>query len=156
MIFRIIGALALGLVLTGCSGGLNPMNWFGPKVADDTVTVEPADGWPSELDDYRGPVGQVTRVTVERASAGYIIRAVGVPARQGYWEAELVPENDEEPVNGVMSYKFMVAPPPWATSTARPYARQITVAKYVSDITLGETRRIKVIGETNSVTAARR
>jgi hypothetical protein len=157
MIFRIFGAILLGMVLTGCSGGvsLNPFNWFGPKSDVELVTLEPRDGFPTGLDDYRGPITQVTQIAVERASGGYLVRAVGLPPRLGYWEAELVPQNDEEPVNGVMTYDFVVAPPPWATRQSRPSAREIHVAHYVSDVTLGNATRIRVNGATNSLTTRR-
>ncbi|MAM61116.1 hypothetical protein [Maritimibacter sp. UBA3975] len=157
MIFRIFGAIALGVVLSGCSGGvsLNPFNWFGPKTDEELVTLEPRDGFPDGQDSYRGPIQQVTQLAIERASGGYLVRAVGLPPRLGYWEAELVPQNDEEPVNGVMTYDFVVAPPPWATRQSRPQARQITVAHYVSDVQLGSASRIRVVGANNSLTTRR-
>ncbi|MGR3363538.1 MAG: hypothetical protein ACU0CY_05090 [Maritimibacter harenae] len=157
MIFRIFGAILLTVGLSGCSNGvsLNPLNWFGPDDGVEMVTLEPEEGWDFAGEDYRGPVAQVTRLSVERASGGYVIRAVGLPPRQGYWEADLVPENDEKPVDGVMSYTFVVAPPLWATAQSRPRAREIHVAHYVSDIRLGSASRIRVIGATNSLTAGR-
>lgn len=157
MIFRIIGAGLLGLVLTGCSSGvsLNPLNWFGPKADNELVTLEPKDGWPTGVDEYRQPIAQVTRLAVERASGGYIVRAVGVPPRLGYWEAELVPLNDAQPENGVMAYAFMVAPPPWATAQSRPQAREIHVAHYVSDTKLAGATRIRVEAAGNSLTTGR-
>lgn len=154
MIFRITGACLLGVVLTGCSSvSLNPLDWFGPKDDVELVTLEPSEGWDAAGFDYRGPIAQVTRLTIERASGGYIIRAAGNPPRLGYWEAELVPQNDENPVDGVLTYDFVVAPPPWATATSRPQARQIHVAHYISDVKLGGARSIRVVGANNSVTA---
>ncbi|MEC7764031.1 MAG: hypothetical protein VX874_19160 [Pseudomonadota bacterium] len=154
MIFRIIGACLLGVVLTGCSSvSLNPLDWFGPKDDVELVTLEPSEGWDGGFDDYRGPIAQVTQLTIERASGGYLIRAAGNPPRLGYWEAELVPENDENPVDGGLTDNFMVAPPPWATATSQPQARQIHVAHYISDVKLGGTRTIRVVGANNQISA---
>lgn len=155
MIFRIISVLTLGLALSGC-GSVNPLNWFGPKDDVELVVLEPEEGWNAlEAADYRGPVAQVTSLKIERASAGVLIRAVGLPPKLGYWDAELVAENGGEPVKGVMTYTFKIAPPPWRTSNARPAQREVTVAKYVSDITLADVRTIRVVGAKNSLSARR-
>ncbi len=158
MIFRIIGVAALSVALAGCDTGLslNPTDWFGPKDDVELVTLEPADGWSSvETQEYRGPVSQVTSLKIERASGGYLIVATGLPPRLGYWDAELVAENDERPVDGVMSYTFRIAPPPWRTAQSSPPARTVNIAQYVSDIALGNATRIRVIGQNNSLTARR-
>lgn len=158
MIFRIFSAVTLGLALGACSNGLdlNVANWFGPKSDIEYVTLEPEEGWAAtEKQDYRGPVAQVTSLRLERASGGYIIRATGVPPTLGYWDAELVPENDENPVDGVMTYTFRVSPPPWREAQSTVPARTITVGHYVSDIALGGAGRITVVGASNSLTARR-
>ena len=159
MIFRAIATTTLLVALSGCSGGgasLNPLDWFGPKSDVELVVVEPEEGWDYSARDYRGPIQQVTRLVVERASGGVIIRAEGVPPSLGYWEADLDPENGENPDNGVMTYTFNVAPPPWNEPQGTVYSRTITVAHYVSDRTLGDTRTIRVVGATNSLTSGRR
>ncbi|MBV7379188.1 hypothetical protein [Maritimibacter dapengensis] len=158
MIFRIFGALALLVALAGCDTGLslNPTDWFGPKDDIELVTLEPEEGWAAtQQGDYRGPVAQVTSLQIERASGGYLIRATGLPPRLGYWDAELVPENRETPVDGVMSYTFRIAPPPWRTRQSSVPARTVHIAHFVSDLTLGSANRIRVIGANNSLTAGR-
>ncbi|MBV7409645.1 hypothetical protein [Maritimibacter sp. DP1N21-5] len=158
MIFRAIATTTLLVALSGCSGGggFNPLNLFGPKSDTQLVVLEPEEGWDYAGQDYRGPIQQVTRLAVERASGGVIIRAEGVPATLGYWDADLVAENNEQPDNGVMTYTFKVAPPVWQERQGTPYSRTITVAHYVSDVRLGDTRTIRVVGATNSLSSGRR
>lgn len=158
MIFRIISAVTLMVALSGCDTGLslNPMNWFGPKDDVELVVLEPEAGWEAtEVQDYRGPVPQVTSLKVERATGGFIIRATGLPPRLGYWDAELVADNDGYPENGVMSYTFRIAPPPWRTRQSSTAARTVTVATYVSELSLKGATRIRVVGASNSLVARR-
>lgn len=156
MIYRVIGTLTLALALSGCSDGisLNPANWFGPKSDVEIVVLEPEEGWEATVD-YRGPVQQVTKLRVERATGGVIIHAVGVPPRQGYWDAELEPQNGEKPVKGVMTYTFKIAPPPWRTDQGAVKTREVNVAHYVSDIKLAGATRIRIEGTSNALTARR-
>jgi hypothetical protein len=154
---RILIALSLVLGLTACSGGnfsLNPFNWFSGGGGNGEVALEPADGWPTDQD-RRLKVDQVTALTIERTTAGVIVHATGLPPRLGYWDAELVAENDGEPVNGVMTYVFRIATPRWATKASTPYARTVEVAEFLSNAQLRDVRSIKVVGERNSRTARR-
>ena len=157
-IARLFIALSLVLGLAACDGGLNlnPLSWFGGSSSpgDDLVALEPTDGYPDSLD-RRLVVDQVTNLRIERTTAGVIGHATGLPPRLGYWDAELVAENDGEPVNGVLTYVFRIATPRWATRASTPYARTVEVAAFISNAALRDVRTIKVVGERNSRTARR-
>jgi len=157
-IARLFIALSLVLGLAACSNGvnLNPLTWFsGASNPDDRlVALEPADGYPDDMD-RRLRVDQVTALRIERTTAGVIVHASGLPPRVGYWDAELVPENDGEPAGGVMTYAFRISPPRWATPASTPYARTVEVAQFISNAELRDVRSIRVIGERNSRSARR-
>jgi hypothetical protein len=154
---RILIALSLVLGLSACSDGnfsLNPFNWFSSPGEEDWVALEPEGGW-QDVQDRRLVVDQVTELRVERTTAGVIVHATGLPPRLGYWDAELEAENDGEPVNGVLTYRFRIATPRWATSASTPYARTVHVAEFISNAKLKNVRTIRVVGERNSRTVQR-
>lgn len=154
---RILVAVALSLALAACDNGvnLNPLTWFNWGSNDDgMVALEPADGWPEDLD-RRLVVDQVTALQIERTTAGAIVHATGLPPRLGYWDAELVPENDGEPEGGVLTYVFRIASPRWATNASTPYARSVEVAAFIPNVKLERVRAIRVMGAQNSRTASR-
>ncbi|HHB81358.1 MAG TPA: hypothetical protein ENK83_06390, partial [Aliiroseovarius sp.] len=108
---RIVLSLGLVLGLSACSGGnlnLNPLNWLSKPGEADYVALEPSEGWDYSRD-RRILIDQVTALRIERTTAGVIVHATGLPPRLGYWDAQLVPLNDGDPVNGVMSYEFRIA-----------------------------------------------
>lgn len=154
---RTLIALSLVLGLTACSGGdfsLNPFNWFSKPGEADYVALEPSEGW-DYSQDRRLVVDQVTSLRLERTTAGVIVHATGLPPRLGYWDAELVAENDGEPVDGVMTYVFRIATPRWATNASTPYARTVQVAEFISNAALRDVRTIRVVGDRNVMTARR-
>ncbi len=156
-IARIFVALGLGLAVAACDTGinLNPLTWFNSLSADEgLVALEPADGWPDDVD-RRLVIDQVTALRIEKTTAGAIVHATGLPPRLGYWDAELVAENDGEPVNGVLTYIFKVATPRWATDASTPYARTIEAAAFIPNVKLTAVRSIRVMGAQNSRTAGR-
>lgn len=140
---------ALVLGIAGCSGfrdsRINPLNWFGRSTeGPGTVVVaeEPADP--------RSLVAAVTDLTVTSTPTGAIVTAVGLPPTQGWFEAELVAENFGDPVEGVMTYRFVVFPPPTATRTSTPQSREVTAGKFLSNIDLETISEIVVQGASNS------
>lgn len=154
---RIVLSLGLVLGLSACSGGnlnLNPLNWFSKPGEADYVALEPSEGWDYSRD-RRILVDQVTALRIERTTAGVIVHATGLPPRLGYWDAQLVPLNDGDPVKGVMSYEFRIATPRWATRASTPYARSVEVAEFISNAQLRDVRTIKVTGARNSRSARR-
>lgn len=155
MTARILIALSLAFGLPACSGGfsLNPLNWFGSSGPEE-VALTPEGGYPDSRD-FRIPVQQVTALRVEKTTAGVIVYATGLPPRVGYWDAELVADNDGEPVGGVMSYVFRISEPRWRQPTGTPYARTVHVAQFISNAKLAGVSSIRVTGETNSMTGRR-
>lgn len=150
---RLLLTLSLILGLSACESRLNPRNWFsGGK--DDGVILEPYGGY-GDTEDSRELVSQVTELKVLRNPEGAILQVTGLPPRQGYWSAELVAENDGQPVDGVLSYTFRISEPLGSTPQGSPYSREIIVATAVSEAKLAGVRRIRVIGANNSMTARR-
>jgi hypothetical protein len=147
----LILALAAVLALSACGNSrLNPFNWFKGRDREvPTVAAEAAD-----VDaDGRGLIAEVTRVVVEPMAGGAIVRATGLPPRQGYWDAELVPREIDE--NGVLVYDYRVFPPLEPTAVSTPQSREITAAAYLSDIRLQAVSEIVVQGQANARAVAR-
>jgi hypothetical protein len=151
---RLIGIVALPLVLAGCGGlaqsPINPLNWFGGREAPEPVSPleRPADPRPL--------IDQVTSVTIDRTPGGAIVRATGLPPALGYWNAGLVPvDRDARPdANGVLTLEFRAVPPP--APVPGPTANRSIVAGYfLSNQTLAGVRAITVTARTNSATARR-
>ncbi|PPB81227.1 hypothetical protein LV82_01273 [Albidovulum inexpectatum] len=150
------GAVIVALSLAGCGtvreSRFNPFNWFQRAESVETQAVGVV---PDRPEDPRVLVARVTGLAVERYSGGAIVRATGLPPTQGWWEAELVPENGGEPVDGVMTYRFVVAPPLGETRVSTPQSREIVVARSISNAKLPRVRQIVVIGAENQLTTRR-
>ncbi|MFV0244323.1 MAG: hypothetical protein ACK5IB_04795 [Qingshengfaniella sp.] len=147
--------LLIALPLAGCSGlsdsRVNPFTWFGE--AAPAATLEPEGGYAPAAEDTRPLVAQVTRLTIEPVSGGVIIRAVGVPPFQGYWDAALVPVDGTDP--RTMRFAFRLNDPLTPTLRGPARSREIEVASFVSTIRLDGVRRITVEGAGNSLTRSR-
>jgi hypothetical protein len=148
-------ALALVAILclvTACAGArtsrLNPLNWFGPGRAAPATELVAA-----EAEDPRALVAQVTKLVVEPTPGGAIVRATGLPPTQGYWEAELVEVETEDPET--LTFDFRIFPPLTANRAGTPISREVVVAIDVSNIALAEVSRITVQGATNALTSGR-
>lgn len=158
----VLATLALSLTLAGCGSvresRLNPFNWFG-RSTETAATLAPAGGYDKAIGDNRVLVEQVTRFEVQPAHGGAILSAAGLPPTQGWWDAELVAENDGFPEDGVLTYRFVVAEPVPGTPVARrvltPESREVTVGKYISNQRLAGVQRIVVTGAGNSRTVSR-
>jgi len=150
---RLIAAMTLLTFLAACGGlrdsKLNPRNWFG-KSKQQTVTATTAN-----VTDPRSLVAQVIAMKVDRVPDGAIVSAVGLPATQGYYQAELVPLNDGKPVKGTLKFEFRLLAPSTTHPTGAPRAREVLVGHAVSSQDLKGVRRIKVIAQQNSRTAKR-
>ena len=154
--------LAAALALAACSGlrdsKLNPRNWF-KRSAPETVTAQIAPGDPRPL------VDQVTRLAIDRMPGGAIITATGLPPTQGWWEAELVPEEPvvepgpdgkvKLPDPSVVTYRFLVHEPPGPRRVSTPQSRQVTAGAFLSDIKLDGVRKIVVLGAQSSRSVSR-
>ncbi len=154
----IAAVLAATLILSGCGGfrdsKLNPVNWFG-RSSQGPVGLEPDGGYAAATGDFRALVGEVTSMEVNRIQGGALLSAAGLPPTQGWWDAELVPEADEKPVDGVLAYRFVVAEPRVTTRVSTPQSREVTAARFLSDQTLQGVSRIVVLGERNSRSSRR-
>ena len=147
-------ALVATLALAGCGGlresRLNPFNWFKSQRSGP-----PADDLTAQNADPRPLIDQVTRLEVRATPTGAIVAAAGLPPTQGWWDAELVAENDGKPVDGVLTYRFVVMQPPYAARVSTPQSREVTAGAALSTFDLAEVRRIVVAGERNSLSSSR-
>lgn len=148
MKYPLVAALTLVMAVSACGTRLNPFNWFGGA---EPVAVAPL---PEDPADPRLLAQQITELKVDPMPGGAIIRVSGAMATQGWWDAELVAQEDE-PADGALVYEFRVFPPVKAAATSTPRSRQITAAVFLSDIRLARVSSITVRGETNGLTTRR-
>ena len=149
---RHLALIAALCLVTACAAvrtsPLNPLNWFGPA-----RTAPVADLVTAAAADPRALVAQVTALRIEPTAGGVLIRATGLPPTQGYWQAELVKVDTDNPET--LTYDFRIFPPLTATRTGTQPSREVVVATSVSNIALGEVRSITVQGATNALTTGR-
>ena len=136
--------LAMAAALPGCG-------WF----EDPPKTLEPKGGYRKPQEEQRVLVQQVTNVTVEQTLSGAIVRATGLPPTQGWYDAALLPANDGQAEDGVLTYRFVVNQPLELRRTSTPQSREVTAAVYLSDIRLQDVRKIVVQGAANSRATSR-
>lgn len=151
----VAGMLIAALTLGGCEAAsesrLNPVNWFGGSTAGTGVETRVA----TAPQDPRPLVDEVTALEIARRPGGAIVQATGLPPTQGYWNSDLVAENRGEPVDGVLTYRFVVSPPTSAQPVGTPQSREVTAAVHLSDIRLAGVREIVVLGSRSSRTSRR-
>lgn len=141
-------ALAALVALTGCgSVSLNPLRWFSS--GEDRVVLHPQGGFREDVD-YRDLVEQVTFVTAEPNLGGILLRATGLPPRQGYWNGELVSRTNFVPVDGVLELQFRISEPVGSTDVNTPRSREVDVGLYLTRHKLAGVREIKIVGQLNS------
>lgn len=152
----LFAALTAVVVLSGCASRLNPVNWFGPsKPAAAATTLAPDGGYPVKPEDRRPLVKSVARMAVNPMPGGVILHATGLPPTQGWWDTDLVADNGGEPINGVLSYSFVLMPPLRLTPVSTPPAREVTAARFVPESELQDVRQITVRGLENQVSRRR-
>jgi len=151
---RVLITLAVVIAIAGCSriseSRLNPFNWFGRSERVATAPVVPGQGGP-----HLNLVAQITTLRVERVPGGAIIRATGLPPRQGYYDGALVSVSDGKPENGVLSYQFAINAPQGATRVSTTQSREIVVGRFVSTQHLDGVRQIKVSAAGNALAVRR-
>lgn len=139
-------ALAALLTLSACGGvresRLNPFNWFGGSEPTETITIV------VDKADPRPLVGDVLSMSVEPYSGGAIVRATGRTETQGWWDAELVEAETDDP--GKLVLEFRLLPPIVRTDVNTPRSREITVAKTLSPTRLEYISSIVVQGANNA------
>ena len=148
--------LCLGLMLSGCAklanSRLNPLNWFGPSAPVSNTT---ADGQlrplvtvaEATVVDSRVLIDQIVEMQVEPTSSGAILRATGLAATEGFYNAELVLAASE---NGDVTYDFRVAAPAGFEAIGTEASRRITVALELSNAELAGIGNITVRGAQNA------
>ncbi len=150
--------LVVTLVVAGCGrirdSRFNPFNWFGGSQSQSREVSALEAGMVAKVDP-RPLVDQVTVMTVNRTPQGAIIQATGLPPTQGFWDAELVAENDGEPVDGVLTYRFVVSEPQGARRVSTPQSREVTAAAFVTNRKLDDISKIVVQGLRNSHVSSR-
>jgi len=153
MIRLIAAFMVLTLTLAACGSmrdsRVNPRNWFNRSASEPTL------GPVRDTQDRRPLVPEVTALTIERTSTGAIVRAEAVMPTAGYWDAELVPENNARPRDGVISYRFVAARPRTPVPVAPAGPRTITAAATLSVFDLEQINEVAVIGERNTRRARR-
>jgi len=142
--------LLSALLVTGCASKFNPFNWFKRSTNETVRQVAPG-----QVIENRGLVDQVTSLQIEKTNGGAIIHAVGLPPSQGYWDAELVAENGEKPVKGVLTYRFRIDKPYEFKRASTPISREVVVGHFVSNIKLQEVSSIRVLGARNALVSRR-
>jgi hypothetical protein len=149
----LIALLVLTLTLAACGGlrdsRVNPRNWFNRSSSEPTL------GPTRVTTDNRPLVPQVSSMVIEQTSTGAIVRAEAVMPTAGWWDAELVPENDGRPIDGVMTYRFVAARPRQPVSVTSEPARTISAAAVLSVFDLEVMTEVVVIGAENTRRARR-
>jgi hypothetical protein len=163
----------LTLTLSACGAirdsRVNPFNWFGKSRSVATETPQetnpliPRGGGlfaraRAEEEIYLGrPFEQVTDLTIEKIPGGAIIHATGLAARQGIYAVRLTPENeDEEPVDGVLTYRLEGVRPDLNTAVGTKPTREVTAGRKLTDQQLRDVRVIRVEGALNAQVTRRR
>jgi hypothetical protein len=146
---RLVIVLVVMSSLAACGTRLNPFNWFGGDREERVTVVED----PAVLEDGRRLVAEIVSLDVDPNPQGAIVRAMGRPPTQGYWEADLV---EVERTDTALVYEFRVRPPLSATPAGTAPSREIITGLHVSNARLAGIRSITVIGAQNRRTVSRR
>lgn len=146
----LMALLVVVLGLTGCASRLNPMNWFG---RDREERVQISETVAAPVDD-RQLVTEVISLSVDPLPGGAIVRAMGLPPRQGYWEADLVEVGRGD---GEIVFEFRVYRPVDAnTRVGTQRSREILAGTSLTTQDLAGIRQIVVIAQQNRRSVSRR
>lgn len=148
MTSRLLILCAVMLSLSACATRLNPFNWFGGDREERIETVEVV-----TIVDRRQLVAEVLSLNVDPMPGGAIIRAMGLPPTQGFWEADLVEVGRED---GALVFEFRVFPPPQPTRAGTQRSREVLAGTSVSLQDLEGIRTITVLGQLNRRSVSRR
>lgn len=151
--FKPVLVLTLSTALLASCGGskLNPFNWFGRSKAETVNAMDVA-----VLADPRQMVDTVKSFKIDRTPGGAILRVVGLPPTQGYWDAELVAQNEGQPVKGVLTFEFRIEQPTGFERAGTPTSREVVVAHYITNNSLNGVRTIRIRGARNARSIRRR
>lgn len=157
MIRPIALLLATTVAVSGCSrltdSRINPMNWFGGGSAAQSTVYAPGTA-PSLIPsgatgvvDTRGLIDTITAAEIARTPSGGILRATGVAAAQGSFNAQLVRVSAE---GRTATYEFRVESPSGLAVQGPQSTREVTVATTLSSRDLATYRTVVVKGARNS------
>ena len=148
--------VVISVALTGCArvseSKFNPLNWFdrAPEAASD-APVQRKPLVPSQAEvtivDARVLIETLSSASLEPSSSGAILRATGIAASQGYFNAELVLVDI---TNGVLTYDFRVERPAGYEAIGSAASRQFTVATVIDAASLRGVRGVVVRGANGS------
>lgn len=163
--------LVSSFLLSACSAWrdsrVNPSNWFGSGRAAPATSAEAENANPliptqrnvlrrNRAERYDGiMVAEVTDLVIEPTSTGAIVRVTGRSSLMGAHDVRLVPDNDGDPVDGVLSYALMAVQPE-DQGIGSDRARTLRAGAYVSSNTLAATQTVEVRAGTNSLSTRRR
>ena len=149
------------LSVTGCArmadSKLNPFNWFGrsSEVATTQQTqlapLVPANAR-GQIVDSRRMIDTITEFEIARTPAGAILRATGVAATQGSYNAQLVLIDSTD---GNLVYEFRVSLPDGFNDIGTTRSRTISAATELSAAELAGVRQITVGGARNARSSRR-
>lgn len=149
---HLLAALSAVMILSACAtvrdSRINPLNWFGRDNSEE-ITVA-ADG---AVVDGRRLANQILSLKVDAFPGGAIVRTIALPPTQGFWDAELVEIEDEDPSNVV--YEFRLLPPVAQRRQGTQRSREIIAGATLSRIRLQGVRTITVVGAQNRRTVRR-
>ena len=150
--FLALGAAGIGLTACGRvrDSRLNPFNWFG-RSRSETVETAPEDR--DFANDSRQFAQQIVSLNVDPTPEGAIVRAVGLPPTQGFWDAALVRVESDDPSR--LIYEFRVAPPLRRNRQGTQASREIIAGADISNFELRGIRSVTVIGRSNQRTVRR-
>lgn len=168
---KTVSALLITLAVAGCSTKANPLNWFGGSTAAAPVAAPVEANTNPLLPERRSGLfssrqeevvfsGQqldsVSSLVVERVPGGAIIRVAGLTARQGVYAVQLTPATeDEEPVDGILTYRLEGLQGPGANAGTSPASREVVVARKVTNQRLSGVRTIRVEARSNALQSRR-
>lgn len=157
------------LLLASCStirdSRLNPGNWFeasrearaerAAAQSDNPLIPLRSGGLLRSAREasqaYRGaPLEAVTALVAEPAPGGLLVRAEGQTGFADVYDVRLTPENDGEPVEGVLSFRLEGIVPDRPRPARTAAQRTVIAAVKIGDQTLAGVREIRVSGATNS------
>lgn len=145
----ILALVVVAVALVGCGNmrqsRLNPRNWFGTSHEE-----RPDLGAISSTIDNRALVAQITELAIEPTSSGALLRAEAVMPTAGWWDAELVADNNGRPVQGVLTFRFVAAAPRTPAPDTGVRSRTLVAAHPLSSALLEVTSEVVVTGSANS------
>ncbi len=155
-------ALIAVIAVTGCArvaeSRLNPFNWFGGSepvanvdAAGNLRPLVTASMVRREVDG-RVLIDSLETLEVSRNAGGAIVRATGVAATQGSFNAQLVPVAFE---GGTLTFAFRVEVPQGFQPQGPVATRRVTVARVLDAGELAGVRSIRVQAARNARVSSR-